>query len=340
MKFQYIKHYFFFLTVCLMSFSQVGYGQVISIVKPQKDSLFFGDATMVSYAMNKIPQECKSVVIDLSKIKNMVYESDSSMFEPYADVIVDFGSTDLQAYFNEKEKILTIPVSYFENDNNQAVSIALKFLSFGVFAIPPALFQDEKGIIEAQYTPAKISVKLQNAILVDSTLTVNDIKPIAEIKPSIWSWLKYVILAFGILALAYFVYIKYFKAKVVLPIETQEVIEVIAPEVEAMDRLTKLKKEQSWKWGKEKEFQSELTFTIRNYIQKKYGFGALEMTSDEVISEMRSRNISSRTWISLIDDVLHIADLVKFAKAKPDDNIHEDFVDKAIDFVEATKRRD
>jgi len=39
----------------------------------------------------------------------------------------------------------------------------------------------------------------------------------------------------------------------------------------------------------------------------------------------------------MLKDLLQIADLVKFAKAKPSENIHESFFQKAYTFVDNTK---
>jgi hypothetical protein len=38
-----------------------------------------------------------------------------------------------------------------------------------------------------------------------------------------------------------------------------------------------------------------------------------------------------------LKEILQVADLVKFAKATPDENIHQIFMDKAVDFVINTK---
>lgn len=325
----------------IFSFILIGlnvYSQSVSIATPQKDSILFGESTVVSFAINQIPAECKAVIIDLGKIQNLLYEQDTIMFEKYADVMVDIPDPDIAVYYDEGVKKLTIPTQAFSAKDNQAINLAVKFLSYGSFAIPPAFLQDDQGIIQANYTPGKIMVRLQNEVIADTTLTITDIKPIAEVKPSIWSWLKYVLLVLVLLALAYYFYKKYLKSKegaiTVEPI-SQELD--IPPHVEALEELYKLKANQSWRSGDAKEFQTDLTFIIKRYLERKFNFGALEMTSDEVVAELRRKKITATTWTLLIDDVLHIADLVKFAKAQPEDNIHEEFVDKAIDFVEATK---
>ncbi|HOY11647.1 MAG TPA: hypothetical protein PLY70_00850 [Saprospiraceae bacterium] len=314
------------------------YGQSVSIATPQKDSILFGESTVVSFAINQIPTACKAVIIDLGKIKNLLYDQDTIMFEKYADVMVDIPDPDIANYYDEGAKKLTIPIQAFSATENQAINLAVKFLSYGSFAIPPALLQDEQGIIQANYTPGKIMVRLQNEVISDTSLTISDIKPIAEVKPSIWSWLKYVILVLVLLLLAYYVYKKYLKSrKEAVSIEPVQEELSLAPHIEALEELYKLKANQSWRSGDAKEFQTDLTFIIKRYLERKFEFGALEMTSDEVVAELKRKKITATTWTLVIDDVLHIADLVKFAKAQPEDNIHEEFVDKAIDFVEATK---
>ena len=62
---------------------------------------------------------------------------------------------------------------------------------------------------------------------------------------------------------------------------------------------------------------------------------ALESTTDEIVKNLTEELNSDDDVISL-KRILQVADLVKFAKAKPDENIHESFMDEAESFVERT----
>jgi hypothetical protein len=116
-----------------------------------------------------------------------------------------------------------------------------------------------------------------------------------------------------------------------------EQAEVIKPaHVIALDKLENLEKEQLWQKGQVKEYQSKLTFAIREYLENRYDIQALESTTDEIARELKQHNFATEDEVSL-KEILQVADLVKFAKAKPEASVHERFLHKAVDFVERTK---
>ncbi len=43
--------------------------------------------------------------------------------------------------------------------------------------------------------------------------------------------------------------------------------------------------EKVWQKGRSKEYYTELTDTLRTYIQDRFGFNAMEMTSSEIIED-------------------------------------------------------
>jgi len=120
--------------------------------------------------------------------------------------------------------------------------------------------------------------------------------------------------------------------------EQQTIIELKKPAHEiALQKLNVLKQEQLWENGKIKEYQSELTYTIREYLENRYGIQALESTTDEIANELKKHNLDSADEMEL-KNILQVADLVKFAKATPELSIHERFLNKAFEFVNKTKQ--
>ena len=74
----------------------------------------------------------------------------------------------------------------------------------------------------------------------------------------------------------------------------------------------------------------------RTYIAARWGFGAMEMTSDEIIETMRPEELPDKARMDLTA-ILRDADLVKFAKATPEAEQNEADYLKAYYFVEETK---
>jgi len=98
---------------------------------------------------------------------------------------------------------------------------------------------------------------------------------------------------------------------------------IIPPFIIAMDRLKELDQKQLIKAKKLKLFYIELTDIIRHYIEDDLSISALESTSDELVETISDFNESShlninKETIDKLSNLLKSADLVKFAKYKPD----------------------
>ena len=114
---------------------------------------------------------------------------------------------------------------------------------------------------------------------------------------------------------------------------------VIRPAHEiALEQLSLLRHEELWQKGEIKSYQSRLTDIIREYIERRYNVLALESTTFEIIAFLKDKNISTELKTKL-REMLEVADLVKFAKAKPPENIHEKLMDDAVNFVKTTRER-
>ena len=88
-----------------------------------------------------------------------------------------------------------------------------------------------------------------------------------------------------------------------------------------------------------KEYQTELTDIMRIYLSDRYDINAMEMTTNEIANDIKDANLSESLKNKLID-ILTIADLVKFAKGVPDEEMHSKFLKDAVQFVNETKKVD
>lgn len=110
----------------------------------------------------------------------------------------------------------------------------------------------------------------------------------------------------------------------------------LPPHVVAIKALDELKNRKLWQNGKHKLYYSSLTDILRVYIDGRWDIGALEMTTDEIISALRDVDIQHQSRSALIA-ILRSADMVKFAKATPDVEENEQSFIDAYYFVENTK---
>lgn len=149
----------------------------------------------------------------------------------------------------------------------------------------------------------------------------------------IWPWLL------GIITIALIVYLlkKYVFNK------KEEVITakpkaIIPADITALKQLNTLEKDQLWQAGKIKEYHTELSEIIRRYTENRFDFIALELATDEIISELKSK--VNNEQLASITILLQRADLAKFAKSKPDTNENEQSMQLAKHFVGQTKQKE
>ena len=135
-----------------------------------------------------------------------------------------------------------------------------------------------------------------------------------DFKGYIWITLV-VLLLVGIL-----VYLLFFRKKK----ETvEEVVIPLKPAYEeAIEKLQQLDEKLLWQNNKIKEYYSELTEIVRNYIGRDIEIPTFEQTSNEIIELIEAQNTKkklglSKETIATIHSLLKNADLVKFAKSKP-----------------------
>lgn len=110
----------------------------------------------------------------------------------------------------------------------------------------------------------------------------------------------------------------------------------LPPHVAAIRALEALHNQKLWQNNRHKQYYSGLTDILRTYIAGRWGVGAMEMTSDEIIAAMRGVELPDKASMDLTA-ILRDADLVKFAKDTPGAEQNEADYLKAYYFVEETK---
>ena len=180
---------------------------------------------------------------------------------------------------------------------------------------------------------------------VDSSLAITDIKDIEKAPIYWWGIIRWVLLALALAGLAiggYYGWQWYRKHR-----KTEE--EPVDPELlrpadeVALEKLDAIKEAKIWKDGKIKEYQTELTDVVREYISRRFDVQSTEKTSDETLKEVKPLLVNGdlaledgKELYERLSKMLRTADLVKFAKwhTTPDEN--ESALTTAYDFVKET----
>jgi len=197
----------------------------------------------------------------------------------------------------------------------------------GSYYIPPIQFSENSKTTGILLTVSNVILE-EGAELKDIKQPMN--APIGW--SEIWPWLIGII----VIALIIFILKKYVFTKKQNKIKI--VPKVIIPvDVIALKELEKLEKEKIWQTGNIKKYHTELSEIIRRYTEMRFKFIALELTTDEIIENLKDKIATEQ--IKNIKLLLQRADLVKFAKSKPIDTENTESMQLAKDFVFSTKEK-
>ena len=204
----------------------------------------------------------------------------------------------------------------------------------GYFPIEPriAIINGE----EIESNPLLIAVQ---TIEIDTSKGIIDIMEIEDVPFSFKEWFQenwtWIAISLVVLAVITFIALKLSKQK---PKEAPEIFIPERPAHEiALDRLEKLKDEKLWQAGKIKQYYSELSDILREYIEHRFMLSAMEQTTDEIIRGLRHNPDLSAELVSKVKQLLFLSDLVKFAKENPVGNENELNYSIVENFIKDTK---
>ena len=155
--------------------------------------------------------------------------------------------------------------------------------------------------------------------------------------PFMWSdwaplfWLSVLMLV--LMAVAYYLYLRLRDNK---PIITYvRVVKKLLPHQKAMKEIEQIKADRMTTSEDQKEYYTKLTDTIRRYIEERYGFSAMEMTSSEIIDRLMKQG--DQKALNELTELFQTADLVKFAKYSTLVNENDKNLVSAVEFINSTK---
>jgi hypothetical protein len=242
-----------------------------------------------------------------------------------------FGDT----LINQLEVVRKGPVDSVQDAAGLHLTQRIFLTSFdtGHWAIPPFTFV----VSGSPQETSPLLIEVRNVAL-DDPKVQRPAKTIYEVPFSIGYWIRahLVELLAGLGALVLIIAGLFYL--------TRKRKTVPAPVVEApmepvhlrtLRSLRELDASRLWQQGEHKAYHSRITDLLRSYIEERYQVPAMESSTDELLQELgvSPMNNEQRTHL---ENMLRLADLVKFAKAKPTPAENEQMMAGAIRFVEAT----
>ncbi len=210
--------------------------------------------------------------------------------------------------------------------------IRLSTIDSGKVFLPPVGFGYKvKGDTSTHKAFTNSLLLTITGIPIDPQGEIKDIKPLLSAPWLFEDFLPYLIASIVLAALAggYYYYWRKMKQKKDL---LGEVKVVIPPHREALSALRVLEEKKLWQQGLVKEYYSEVTEIIRRFFERRWNIIALEMTTDEILVQIKHVPEALMVWKEMGSFFL-TADLVKFAKYQPAPAEHEQEMHSAYEIV-------
>ena len=222
-----------------------------------------------------------------------------------------------------------------EVDNNVRISKRITLTSFDekLYPIPGMKVKVDGKPYEANQLALKVMT-----IDVDTPHPHQFYPPkTVQNNPFLWSewsglfWMSVLVLA--LMGGIFYLYIRLRENKPI--IAKIRIVKKVLPHQRALSAMEKIKAEHLERSDDQKTYYTQLTDTLRQYIQERFGFSAMEMTSGEIIERLRENG--DKTMIDELRELFSTADLVKFAKYSTLINENDLNLVNAINFIDQTK---
>jgi hypothetical protein len=225
-----------------------------------------------------------------------------------------------------------------QNDPNRITvtkSITITGFDEGTYTVPALTFTTATG-------PLKTSEQtlVVQGVKVDTTKAIYDIKqPLAVTYTWVdwlkdnWAWVVFPLL--GVLLLAGLLY--YYWKRPKSPAAPEKPIPTLPIHTLALNKLNELRDKKLWQQDAVKQYYSELSEVMREYLEKRYAIKTYEKTTEEIFASLKRLEIDAEQK-RILHQLLVLSDLVKFAKEKPLPVENEQSMEQAIGFVIKTQQ--
>jgi hypothetical protein len=235
------------------------------------------------------------------------------------------------------EFIESLPVNIKEEENRKESVYKFIFAGFdsGSVTIPSITIQ-YKSIADTSFKEIKTDslTLLINTLPVDVNADIMDIKAPLTIDIDWLFVLLIIVITVVVLLMGYLIFKKYFSSR----FRSESIEEEFSklPHEEALDLLKDLEEKKLWQNGRIKEYHSEITAIVRRYFERRFAILALEMPTSEIIGILNEVS-DAKKIIETTERFLQNADMVKFAKFMPLNDVNIEMMDQAYTIIEMTK---
>ncbi len=223
-----------------------------------------------------------------------------------------------------------------EIDNGQKMSRVYTLTSFdgNLYYLPPFKVKVNGKTYQSKSPALKVMEVEVDTTKMNQYYGPKDVQD----NPFIWSdwslafWLSVLVLL--LLGVASYLYVRLRDNKPL--IKSFKLVKRMLPHQKAMKEIEQIKADKMVSSENQKEYYTKLTDTLRRYIEERYQFSAMEMTSSEIIARLMQD--SDQKSLEELRQLFMTADLVKFAKYSTLINENDMNLVNAIEFINQTKQ--
>jgi hypothetical protein len=270
-----------------------------------------------------------SVDAKISPIEMMIGEQSQVVISVQAD---EQAKVQFPTFKPRQELVPGVEVLDVQNPTGRQLILTLTSFDGNLYHLPPFNVKvNGKELKTADLALKVVEVEVDTTKL-EQFYGPKDVQDV----PFQWSdfslsfWMSVLLLM--LIAINYYFYLRLRDNKPI--ISHIKIVKRLLPHQKAMKEIEQIKADKMVTSENQKEYYTKLTDTLRRYIEERYGFSAMEMTSTEIIDRLMQTDQQS---LDELRQLFMTADLVKFAKYSTMINENDANLVNAIDFINQTK---
>lgn len=235
----------------------------------------------------------------------------------------------------ELVKLMKTDTAVDENFITYSQAYILSAYDSGLYRAGPqkVLFKNKDGIADSLFSDTLLIHV--TTIPVDTAKAFKAIKEPLSVAYSLSEFIPVIIAGLLLIALLLVLFYFYRRRKNRKPVVVERARPKDPPHVWARKELKKLEEEKLWQLDEIKKYYSRLTDILRLYLEYRYGWLALESTTEKIREDISQYTIHGEAKDDLLN-ILQEGDLVKFAKSVPLPELNSKLMEKAYRFIDLT----
>ncbi|WP_293667146.1 hypothetical protein [uncultured Parabacteroides sp.] len=203
-----------------------------------------------------------------------------------------------------------------------------------LYLLPPFKVIDGIDTVYSNQVALKVSTVPVNADKPEEFYDIKEVWKPPFVLADYYPWIFGILLALFLICVIGYVIQRIRNRKPIIPFKKPE--PKLPPHEQAIKELDEIKQQKLWQQGRNKEYYTLITDTLRRYIVDRFGINAMEMTSGEILDIIRKQQEANSVYESL-KQIMQLSDFVKFAKMNPLPDENDLSLMNAYLFINQTK---